>query len=69
MKSKNRRLDSTAVKKTVITNKGIEGIHLSFEIKCEKEDFESYVRRSAELLESYDLENVKTFSIRFELLG
>ena len=68
MKSKNRRLDSTAVKKTVITNKGIEGIHLSFEIKCEKENFESYIRQSAKLLTDCDLEKVKTFSIRFELL-
>ncbi len=68
MKSKSRRLYSKAEKKTVIIGKEIKSIHLSFELKCEKEDFESYIRQSAKLLNSCDLRNVKTFSIHFELL-
>ena len=67
-KSENRTLYSKAEKKTVITKKGIEEIHLSFELECKKKNFESYIRRSAELLETYDLEKVKTFSIHFKLL-
>ncbi len=68
MKSKSRTLYYKAEKKTVITGKGIQDIHLSFELKCEKEDFESYIRQSAKLLNSCELKNVKTFSIHFELL-
>ena len=66
MKSKN--LYAKAVKKTVFTNKGVKGIDLSFEIRCNKEDFVSSIRQSAKLLTACDLEKVKTFSIRFELL-
>ncbi len=68
MKSKNHKLYCKAEKQTVITNKGIKAVHLSVVVECEKDNFESYIRRSAELLESCDLEKVKTFSIRFELL-
>lgn len=68
MKSENLELYSKAVKTTVITKNGIEEIHLSFELQCKKDNFENYFRQSAKLLESYDLENVKTFSVHFELL-
>lgn len=66
MKGKN--LNVKAVRKTVFTNKGIKGIDLLLEIKCSKEDFESSIRQSANLLAVCDLEKVKSFSIRFELL-
>ncbi len=68
MKIKGNKLYAKADKRTVITNKAIERIDLSFEIKCEKADFESYVRKAAQTLTECDLTNVKTLSIRFELL-
>ncbi|MGI8668708.1 MAG: hypothetical protein ACR2J3_02545 [Aridibacter sp.] len=68
MKSKASKLLSKSTKKTVEVGGAVKSIHLSFEIKCEKEFFEHYIRESAQVLTALKLEKVKTLSIKFELL-
>ncbi len=67
MKRKNLKLFAQAKEKTVINKGTIESIHLSFEVKCEKESFEHYIRESAKILTAVNLDKVKTFSISFEI--
>ncbi len=64
----NTKLFSKSTQRTVKVGSSVESIHLSFEIKCEKEDFEHYIRESAKILTELKLEKVKTFSMSFELL-
>jgi hypothetical protein len=52
-------------RKTVISNKGVESIHLSLKLKCPKADFVQSVRLLADYLTDCDLEKVK--SISFDL--
>jgi hypothetical protein len=68
MKRKGLKLFSQSTKKTVEVGGAVKSIHLSFEIKCEKDLFEHYVRESAKILTGVNLEKVKSFSIKFELL-
>jgi hypothetical protein len=55
-------------RKTFIGNKGVESIHLSLIIKCNKNDFAKSVQWAADLLITADLENVKNISINLEAL-
>ncbi len=68
MKNNGLKLLSKSTKKTVEVGGAVKSIHLSFEIKCEKELFEHYIRESAKILTGVNLEKVKFFSIKFELL-
>lgn len=68
MKKNTLKLLSKATKKTVEVGGVVKSIHLSFEVKCEKDRFEHYIRESAKILTELKLEKVKTFSINFELL-
>jgi hypothetical protein len=68
MKSNSGKVFAKSTKTTVETVKGIESLHLSFEIKCGKEVLENYVRETGKILTALKLEKVKTLSIKFELL-
>jgi len=68
MKRNKLKLLSKSTKKTVEVGGAVKSIHLSFEIKCEKDLFSHYVRESANILTAVNLEKVKSFSISFELL-
>jgi hypothetical protein len=55
-------------RKTVISNKGIESIHLSLKLKCPKADFVQSVRLLADFLADFDLEKVKSVSFDLQSL-
>jgi hypothetical protein len=55
-------------RKTVISNKGIESIHLSLKVKCPKADFVESVRVLADFLNDLDLEKVKSVSLDLQSL-
>ncbi len=55
-------------RKTVISNKGIESIHLSLKVKCPKADFVESVRLLANFLTDCDLEKVKSISLDLQSL-
>jgi hypothetical protein len=54
--------------KTVISNKGVESIHLSVKLKCSKTDFVEAVRKLSDLLAGCDLEKVKSISFDLQSL-
>jgi hypothetical protein len=64
----NKDFYSSEKRETVLSSKGVESIHLSLTIKCNKNDFAKSVQWAADLLITADLENVKNISINLEAL-
>jgi uncharacterized membrane protein len=53
-------------RKITLTNEGVESVHLSWTIKCSKDDYAKSVKRAANELAAADLENVEKISIILE---